>query len=82
MGARIKLHFLLVYCQHLNPIERLWGLVHKHGTHKRCYQRFADFRDAVPTFLSEELPRDWDAYCDTVSESFRIISPTKFRTLA
>jgi len=24
-GRRIKLHFLPVFCPHLNPIERLWG---------------------------------------------------------
>jgi hypothetical protein len=26
-GCRIKLHFIPSYCPHLNPIERLWGLV-------------------------------------------------------
>jgi DDE superfamily endonuclease len=30
---RIKLHFIPTYCPHLNPIERLWGLMHKHITH-------------------------------------------------
>jgi transposase len=80
--CRIKLHFVPVYCPHLNPIERLWGLMHKHITHNRCYQRFADFRDAMLTFLREEVPRNWDAYCDTVSDNFRIISPKDFRILA
>jgi transposase len=30
---RIKLHFIPAYCPHLNPIERLWGLMHskRHG---------------------------------------------------
>jgi hypothetical protein len=68
--CRIKLHFVPAYCPHLNPIERLWGLMHKHITHNRCYQRFADFRDAMLTFLREEVPRN---YCDTVSDNFRII---------
>ena len=26
-GRRIKLHFIPAYCPHLNPIERLWGLM-------------------------------------------------------
>src|SRR5262249_43941358 len=26
-GCRIKLHFIPSYCPHLNPIERLWGLI-------------------------------------------------------
>src|SRR6516165_5987726 len=29
-GCRIKLHFIPTYCPHLNPIERLWGLMHRH----------------------------------------------------
>ena len=81
-GRRIKLHFIPAYCPHLNPIERLWGLMHKHITHNRCYERFADFRDAMLTFLREEVPREWDTYCDTVSDNFRIISPKDFRVLA
>ena len=27
-GCRIRLHFVPAYCPHLNPIERLWGLMH------------------------------------------------------
>jgi hypothetical protein len=67
---------------HLNPIERLWELMHKHITHNRCYQRFADFRDAMLTFLRDEVPKNWDAYCEAVSDNFRIINPTDFRILA
>ena len=33
-GCRIKLHFIPTYCPHLDPIERLWGLMHRHITHK------------------------------------------------
>ena len=80
--CRIKLHFVPAYCPHLNPIERLWGLMHKHVTHNRCYGRFADFRDEMLRFLREEVPRNWDVYCETVSDNFRIISPEDFRILA
>ena len=80
--CRIKLHFVPAYCPHLNPIERLWRLMHKHITHNRCYERFADFRDAMLTFLREEVPGNWDTYCDAVSDNFRIINPTEYRILA
>jgi transposase len=36
-GRRIKLHFIPAYCPHLNPIERLWRLMHRHTTHNKCY---------------------------------------------
>ena len=29
---RIELHFIPPYCPHLNPIERLWGLMHRNVT--------------------------------------------------
>jgi transposase len=36
-GCRVELHFIPTYCPHLDPIERLWGLMHKHVTHNRCH---------------------------------------------
>jgi hypothetical protein len=81
-GCRIKLHFIPTYCPHLDPIERLWGLMHKHITHNRCHKTFADFSGAILTFLREEVPRNWHAYCDAVSDNFRVISPKDFRILA
>jgi transposase len=80
-GRRIKLHFIPAYCPHLNPIERLWGLMHRHITHNRCHEKFADFRDAMLTFLREEVPKKWTLYCDEVTDNFRIINPEDFRVL-
>ena len=80
-GCRIRLHFIPTYCPHLNPIERLWGLMHKHVTHNRCHERFADFSNAILTFLRNEVPRKWTRYCDEVSDNFRVISPKDFRIL-
>jgi hypothetical protein len=51
-------------------------------THSRCHERFADFSAAMLTFLREEVPRKWTLHCDAVSDSFRVISPEDFRTLA
>ena len=45
--CRIRLHFIPSYCPHLDPIERLWGLMHRHCTHNKCYARFKDFTRAV-----------------------------------
>jgi hypothetical protein len=86
--GRIKLRFILAYCPHPwsasrpKPIERLWGLMHKHVTHNRCHATFAAFKAAVLTFLREEVPRKRDIYCDQVTDNFRIISPKDFRVLS
>ncbi len=58
-GRRIKLHFIPAYCPHLNPIERLWGVMHKHVTHNRCYATSRDFAGEVLTFLREKVPQNW-----------------------
>jgi transposase len=39
--CRIRLHFIPAYCPHLDPIERLRGLMHTHVTHNRCHPTFA-----------------------------------------
>ena len=79
--CRIKLHFIPAYCPHLNPIERLWGLMHKHITHNKCYASFKDFSIAMLTFLRDDVPKNWDTFCDRVTDNFRIIDPKDFRVL-
>lgn len=81
-GRRIKLHFIPAYCPHLNPIERLWGLMHRHTTHNKCYSSFKDFSSAMLNFLRDDVPRNWRTYCDEVTDNFRIINPTEFRIIA
>ena len=79
--CRIVLRFIPTYCPHLDPIERLWGLMHKHATHNKCYAKFNDFCDALLTFLRDEVPKNWQKYCDSVTDNFRVISPKDFRVL-
>ena len=81
-GCRVRLHFIPSYCPHLDPIERLWGLMHRHCTHNKCYAGFKDFTRAVLTFLREKVPRNWHVYCDQVTDNFRVIDPADFRVLA
>ena len=80
-GCRVKLHFIPTYCPHLDPAERLWGLMHRHVNHNRCHATFADFKAAILTFLREEVPRKWGIYCDEITDNFRIISAKDFRVL-
>jgi len=80
--CRIRLHFIPSYCPHLDPIERLWGLMHRHCTHNKCYAGFKDFTRALLTFLREKVPRNWHVYCDQVTDNFRVIDPADFRVLA
>src|SRR6201987_1081172 len=80
-GCRIKLHFIPSYCPHLNPIERLWGLMHRNVTHNKCYATCAQFANATLGFLREQVPRNWAHFCDSVTDNFRVISPKNFRVM-
>jgi transposase len=79
--CRIKLHFIPTYCPHLNPIERLWGVMHRNITHNKCYANCAEFAAATLDFLRDKVPRNWAQICDSVTDNFRIISPKDFRVL-
>ena len=80
-GCRIKVHYIPTYCPHLDPIERLWGLMHKNVTHNRCYATYNDFCKSVLHFLREEVPKNWASFCDSVTDNFRVINPADFRVL-
>ena len=80
-GCRIKLHFIPSYCPHLNPIERLCGLMHRNVTHNKCYATCAQFADATLAFLREKVPRNWADLCDSVTDNFRVINPKDFRVM-
>ena len=80
-GCRIKLHFIPPYCPHLNPIERLWGVMHRNVTHNKTYATCAQFADATLGFLREKVPRNWADFCDSVTDNFRVINLADFRVL-
>jgi transposase len=80
-GRRIKLHFVPAYCPHLNPIERLWGLMHEHVTHNKCYATCAEFAAAALGFVREKVPANWPEFRDKVTDNFRVISPKDFRVM-
>ena len=54
--CRIKLHFIPPYCPHLNPIERLWGLMHRNVTHNKTYETCAQFADGRSISCVKKFP--------------------------
>ncbi len=51
--TKIKLHYLPPYSPNLNPIERLWKIMHEHVTYNRYYPKFSDFTEGILSFFSE-----------------------------
>lgn len=80
-NCRIHLIALPPYCPHLNPIERLWKVMHQRVTHNRYYPTQKQFADAILAFFREIIPKQWKQFRDQVTDNFRIISNQKFRAL-
>ena len=61
--CRIHLIKLPAYCPHLNPIERLWAVMHAYVTlhayitHNRFYPTQKHFAEAIPRFFRETIPK-------------------------
>ena len=79
--CRIHLIQLPPYCPHLNPIERLWAVLHEHVTHNRVYETTHQFAEAILTFLRDTIPKYWRNFRDKVSDNFKIISVQNYRIL-
>lgn len=79
--CRIRLIPLPPYCPHLNPIERLWAVMHQLVTHNRYYPTQKQFAHAILRFFRETLPKEWKTFQSQVTDNFRIISHENFRVL-
>src|ERR1019366_6009506 len=80
-GCRIALHSIPSYCPHLDPIERLWGLMHKNVTHNKCYAKCGKFEDTKLDFCPDRIPKNWRRCRDLVTDNFRVINPKDFRVV-
>jgi transposase len=78
---RVKLHFLPAYAPHLNPIERLWGVMHDWVTHNRHYATFNQFTEAIFDFFRTTLPVKWPEFRDTVTDNFRVVSLKEYKVI-
>ncbi len=72
-GCLIKLHFVPPYCPHLNPIERLWDVMHKNVRYNKCYATSRQFAEASRGFLREQVPRNCPKFHVSVTDNFRVI---------
>jgi transposase len=79
--CRIHLIQLPPYCLHLNPIERLWAVMHQCVTHNRHYATQKQCANAILRFFRETLPKEWKTFQSQVSDNFRLVTHEKFRVL-
>jgi hypothetical protein len=62
-GRRIKLRFIPAYCPHLNPIERLWGVMQAHHAQQilrdSCPIRCLLSETTMPSHRARACERRW-----------------------
>jgi transposase len=80
-NCRIHLIQLPPYCPHLNPIERLWAVMHQHVTHNRAYPTQKLFTEAILKLFRKIIPERWHNFQNQVTDNFRIISEQNLRVL-
>jgi putative transposase len=68
-GDRVRLHFLPRYAPELNPIERVWWLLHERITRNHQCQSLAELVDLVFTWLTDrkKFTVEDAAYHETVA---------------
>jgi len=73
----IELHYLPPYSPNLNPIERLWKIMHETVTYNKYYPTFADFTDAVSHFF-RNISKRKKILQSRITDNFQILNPPKF----
>jgi len=59
--TKIKIHYLPPYSPNLNPIERLWKIMHEQVTYNRYYEKFSNFTENILGFF-----KDIDKYSEII----------------
>ena len=73
----IKLHYLPPYSPNLNPIERVWKIMHERVTYNKYYESFSDFTEATLLFL-KTIGRNKSVLRSRVTDNFQILHSPLF----
>lgn len=71
--SRIQLHFLPAYSPNLNPIERLWKVMHEHVSNNRYFKTAKEFRDKIDEFLNLTFGQIASSLRSTITDNFQIL---------
>ena len=71
-GLAIKLHYLPPYSPNLNPIERLWKIMHESVRYNKYYGSFSEFTDATIGFF-KGIGRKKSILRSRITDNFQVI---------
>jgi transposase len=73
----IKLHYLPPYSPNLNPIERLWKLMHERVTYNRYYATLTEFTEATLNFF-KTIGRQKKILRNRITDNFHVLQSPLF----
>lgn len=68
----IKLHYLPPYSPNLNPVERMWKLMHENVRYNKYYEKFSDFSEATLKFF-KGIGRKKKMLRERITDNFQIL---------
>jgi len=73
----IKLHYLPPYSPNLNPIERVWKLMHESVRYNQYYGKFSEFADATLGFF-KSIGRKKYILRKRITDNFQVLHSPLF----
>jgi len=73
----IEIHYLPPYSPNLNPIERLWKIMHEHVTYNRYYAKFSDFTEAIRYFF-RHIGKKKTLLAGRITDNFHLLDVPNF----
>ena len=67
------LYFLRPDSPNLNPIERLWKILHEQVTYNRYYPKFTDFTDGILNFF-DNIQDHRHLICSRINDNFQSLA--------
>ena len=74
--TKIQIHILPPYSPNLNPIERLWKIMHEYVRNNQYFGNTKSFRSAIDNFFNDIIPRITEKLYSRINSNFQIIRNT------
>lgn len=75
--SRIRVHFLPPRSPNLNPIERLWKIMHEYVSHNKVYANFKEFKKSLNQFFDVTMWTINEELVSRITDVFQIITEPK-----
>jgi transposase len=73
----IKLHYLPPYSPNLNPVERMWKLMHENVRYNKYYGKFSEFSEATLGFF-KSIGRKKNILQERITDNFQTLHSPLF----